>query len=926
MPKMAQVKDLHLGKTLNDLEKHSEIPDARTKKTQILVESARKLIREADKYYREGDEELAYVLYMKYFNLLHCIHRKPDYAEHKQTVRLALGGNSNNKLTMNKLEELSTSLTRRYEAKQLANTTLKSPAIVTASLKQNERARDYSELSASEKFDILKGEPVSLATANSYSGYYSLQSLNVIKCEELFQRMKQNNVLIMDCRSSKDYETSHLTYHYTMNVPEEIISAGMSAGKLQDKLDGSSKVLWAARSVKDQVVLMDWNTKDSNPAPSSPIGKLLEILQNWDPDVIYKSSIKILQGGYEFFIMMYPTLCTNPSVQAPQQNNNDLNLIDEIEYPSINDITMKEEISGHSYTPRPGSSMSRPLTFTMSQPPPSVDRSSKMAAMKTYEQKQKPIVELAKEQEELLEKAQANDEQLKKASEKLDTIFEKNKQSPDKKPMTATETELLYYIMQLESAAADYKTENDRLLDEIEKYKSIKKEEEAELTPNEKENLEKTTRQIEHKIQERQRLDAQLEREKQQRDQQLAMAIARFPRTSIDNEDDIPKPKIPQFDRSVKPHLSAPTHSSPAVFTVDRQRDFSPIPGAMGRGLTGLKNLGNTCYMNSIIQCLSNTPQLTEYCITDKYKNYISRSNKTKGHIVEEVAALIKVLWNGNYKCVASKDLRYVMGQYQQIFRGIEQQDSHEFLTILMDWLHSDLQTLHVPEKPRDNITPSEKAWLEFTKAKESLILHLFYGQIKSTVKCVDCNKESATYECFSNLSLELPSNANVCYLSQCMDMYFSGERIHGWNCPNCKTKRDAVKKLDISKLPPVLVIHMKRFYADTDAVGNSYKKKQNYVRFPLENLDMTPYIAKSESRSVTPKTYQLYGVSNHYGSMESGHYTAFCKSGNYGRWFKFDDQVVSPLDTSNVVSSAAYILFYTWLPPIQITENNNAN
>ncbi|XP_011189525.2 ubiquitin carboxyl-terminal hydrolase 8 isoform X1 [Zeugodacus cucurbitae] len=923
---MAKVKELHLGKTLNDLEKHSEIPDARTKKTQILVESARKLLREADKYYREGDEELAYVLYMKYFNLLHCIHRKPDYAEHKQTVRQALGGNSNNKLTMNKLEELSSSLTRRYEAKQLANTALQSPVIATPPLKQNERVREYNELSASEKFDILKGDTVFTTTTNSNNSYHTLQSLNVIKCEELFERMKQHNVLIMDCRPRNDYEMSHLTYNYTMNVPEEIISTGMSAGKLQDKLDSSTKIMWSARSIKEQVVLIDWNTKDANPTPSSPIGKLQEILQNWDPDVIYRSPIKILQGGYEFFIMMYPTLCTNPSVQAPQQNNNDLNLIDEIEYPSINDITMKEEISGHSYTPRPGSSMSRPLTFTMSQSPPSIDRTSKMAAVKTYEQKQKPIVELAKEQEELLEKAQANDEQLKKASEKLDTIFEKSKQSPDKKQITAKETELLYYIMQLESAAADYKTENNRLLDEIEKYKSIKKEEETELTPNEKENLEKTARQIEHKIQERQRLDAQLEREKQQRDQQLAMTISRFPRTSIDNEDDIAKPKIPQFDRSVKPHLSAATHSSAAATIIDRQRDFSPVPGAMGRGLTGLKNLGNTCYMNSIIQCLSNTPQLTEYCITDKYKNYISRSNKTKGHIVEEMAALIKVLWNGNYKCVASKDLRYVMGQYQQIFRGIEQQDSHEFLTILMDWLHSDLQTLYVPEKPRDNITPSEKAWLEFTKAKESLILHLFYGQIKSTVKCVDCNKESATYECFSNLSLELPSNANVCYLSQCMDMYFSGERIHGWNCPNCKTKRDAVKKLDISKLPPVLVIHLKRFYADTEAVGNSYKKKQNYVRFPLENLDMTPYIAKSESRSVTPKTYQLYGVSNHYGSMESGHYTAFCKSGNYGRWFKFDDQVVTALDTSNVVSSAAYILFYTWLPPIQITENNNAN
>ncbi|XP_067620008.1 ubiquitin carboxyl-terminal hydrolase 8-like [Eurosta solidaginis] len=91
MPKMAQDKDLHLGKTLNDLEKQSEIPDARSKKTQIFVESARKLIREADKHYREGDEEMAYILYMKYFNLLHCIHKKPDYSEYKQTVRQVLG-------------------------------------------------------------------------------------------------------------------------------------------------------------------------------------------------------------------------------------------------------------------------------------------------------------------------------------------------------------------------------------------------------------------------------------------------------------------------------------------------------------------------------------------------------------------------------------------------------------------------------------------------------------------------------------------------------------------------------------------------------------------------------------------------------------------------------------------------------------------
>lgn len=80
----------------------------------------------------------------------------------------------------------------------------------------------------------------------------------------------------------------------------------------------------------------------------------------------------------------------------------------------------------------------------------------------------------------------------------------------------------------------------------------------------------------------------------------------------------------------------------------------------------------------------------------------------------------------------------------------------------------------------------------------------------------------------------------------------------------------------------------------------------------------MSPFITISESRRNTTKSYDLYAASNHYGSMESGHYTAFCKSGTYGRWFKFDDQTVTPLDASNVVSSAAYILFYTRLTPSQ--------
>lgn len=111
-----------------------------------------------------------------------------------------------------------------------------------------------------------------------------------------------------------------------------------------------------------------------------------------------------------------------------------------------------------------------------------------------------------------------------------------------------------------------------------------------------------------------------------------------------------------------------------------------------------------------------------------------------------------------------------------------------------------------------DNAHKSEVAWREFLKNMQSIVHSLFFGQIRSTVKCRTCGFESATYEGFSHLSLELPQDNRQCGIDDCLDLYFNGEIIEGWTCPQCKQNRDAIKKLDICKLPPVLVIHFKRF------------------------------------------------------------------------------------------------------------------
>nr|CAD7446139.1 unnamed protein product [Timema bartmani] len=368
-------------------------------------------------------------------------------------------------------------------------------------------------------------------------------------------------------------------------------------------------------------------------------------------------------------------------------------------------------------------------------------------------------------------------------------------------------------------------------------------------------------------------------------------------------EDDISiKHRAPQFDRAIKPLNKA----TPSEVHAVRHRNFNPTYGNVSRGLTGLKNLGNSCYMNSIIQCINNTTPLAFYFVEGTYRDDINRSQKTRGEVVEEVAVVVRALWRGQFRSIACHDLKAVMGRLKSSFQGVEQQDSHEFLTLLMDWLHEDLNKKSGASPIKDpsiSENPEDAAWNKFRSVNESLILTLFFGQQKSTVRCCKCNEKSVTYEPFSNLSLPLPTNSNRCTLHDCVRLYLREETLTGWNCPSCKEARDAHKKFDIVRFPPILIVHFKRFHHD----GWS-RKKQNFVDFPLTSLDMGSFTAYSDQRY---SQYNLYGVSNHYGTMEGGHYTAYCRNNVYGQWYKFDDQEVSELSTNDVRTGAAYILFY---------------
>lgn len=315
----------------------------------------------------------------------------------------------------------------------------------------------------------------------------------------------------------------------------------------------------------------------------------------------------------------------------------------------------------------------------------------------------------------------------------------------------------------------------------------------------------------------------------------------------------------------------------------------------VGRVGSGLRNLGNTCFLNSVLQCLFYSAPLSLYLLNEHKRSCLASVNHEHCMLCELLQTFRNMSCANHAQCPSGIVSR--LKGIARHFKPGRQEDAHEFLRYFIDSL-SKSALYGVPQD-----TPH-------AVKETNVVQSVFGGKLRSSIICAKCGHCSTTNDPFLDVSLDVKVSDSIEAALQQFCRREALSKSNKYKCESCKELSEASKQMQFERLPPVLTLHLKRFsHTQFGTIGKIHK----HVDFTAD-LDMTPYLAVPPCADDLSK-YRLFGVVVHEGhSTHSGHYYSFIRASNH-LWYCMNDESVTQVSLNTVLRQNAYILFYSAAP-----------
>lgn len=386
---------------------------------------------------------------------------------------------------------------------------------------------------------------------------------------------------------------------------------------------------------------------------------------------------------------------------------------------------------------------------------------------------------------------------------------------------------------------------------------------------------------------------------------------------------DVATPPPPATRQQIQP-VAAPITRQQIQPVAIPPKPIAPPQKDTNRYPAGLVNLGNTCYMNSVLECLRHCGPLIRYLFGSGFQKdrvcFTNRKPAEQAFAGEFRALMNKLESSQPGQAVPPMNILRFLMLLNPVFAYRQQADAQECINTMLQVLHTAL-TVNVKIHNMPGVGTSDSFELQrlgngryagHVKANGySVIEELFGSQFLSKLVYDDCGHVSHTHDPYTIVPVPIPDKVHTLY--DCFDFFIEPEKVENVTCDECKEQKSAVKELSFWTLPQVLVIQLKRF-------NHALKKIEKFVQAPI-TLNMSKYVTHprvSEVIKSDPKALQLYDLKSvicHVGGLNGGHYYARCwrpeDTTEKGNWVNFDDASVSPIAEDQLQNTANYCFFY---------------